>query len=66
MSDAKIREAVHEALQSRKRELDQCPARQSWLGDICCPQCGAGTAGPCWLNVGADATFVDTIKEIIK
>lgn len=60
----RIIEALQEALAARRRELDLCPARKGGMGDKPCPKCGATTAGPCWLNVAADATVVDVVKEL--
>lgn len=60
-----IEERIAAALAERKSRLDGCPARKAHLGDKPCPKCQATTAGPCWLNVEADAAFVDAIKEIV-
>jgi len=65
-SGEKIIAALQDALAARKRELDQCPARKRSMGDTPCPKCGATTAGPCWLNVSADATLVDVVKELAQ
>ena len=60
-----IEDKIKVALAERKAKLDQCPARKGHLGDKLCPKCRATTAGPCWLNVEADAAFVDEIKELV-
>lgn len=52
------------ALDEREAKLGQCPARLKSLGDKACPRCGATVAGPCWINVEADAAFVDAMKEL--
>lgn len=57
--------AINDALAARKSVLDGCPANKAHLGDKPCPKCGAGTSGPCWEGVRADAIFVDSIKELI-
>jgi tRNA G26 N,N-dimethylase Trm1 len=58
-------ERIMLALAERKAMLDECPALKRSLGDEPCPHCHATTAGPCWLNVRADAAFVDAMKEIV-
>jgi ribosomal protein L37AE/L43A len=63
MSTAEQR--IVDALADRKAKLDQCPVRRRTIGDHPCPKCKATTAGPCWLNVEADAAFVDAMKEIV-
>lgn len=55
---------IRAALEERKAKLDQCPARKRSLGDKPCPKCGATTSGPCWVNVEADAAFIDAMKEL--
>ncbi len=59
-----IEEKIRAALDERKAKLDQCPANKRSLGDEPCPKCHATTAGPCWLNVEADAAFVDAMKAL--
>lgn len=58
---------IEEALAERKVKLDTCPFRSQRQRDPepdqPCPKCRATSAGPCWINVEADAAFVDAIKE---
>lgn len=60
--------AITAALAERKSKLGTCPINNGspiheYL-DERCPKCGATSAGPCWVNVEADAAFVDAIKEV--
>ena len=52
-------------LAQRKAVMDDCPVRKNIVrgGDLC-PKCKASIAGPCWLQVEADAIAVDYLKEI--
>lgn len=62
---SRMETAIKAALAKRKAELDRCPVRKGGFGDKPCPECKATTAGPCWINIGADAAFVDAIKELL-
>lgn len=59
---------IEAALAERKTKLSECPFRSDGRHreppmDQPCPKCRATTSGPCWINVEADAAFVDAIKE---
>ncbi len=59
--------ALTAALAHRDKELRLCPFRKGSTPpyDEPCSQCAATVRGPCWINVGADAAFVDTAREIL-
>jgi tRNA G26 N,N-dimethylase Trm1 len=62
-----LQDKIKVALEERKAKLRDCPIRRRRPPpvDQPCPKCRATTAGPCWLNVEADAAFVDAMKELI-
>lgn len=59
-------ENAREALAIRDKSTEPCPADKRHLGDKLCPKCGSSSAGPCWLKVSADSTFVDSAREALK
>ena len=66
LGDGAVIEArIREALATRKAKLDTCPIRKAAFFQKECPNCHATSSGPCWVNVEADAAFVDAIKEMI-
>lgn len=64
-----LAEKLAHALAERKKQLARCPfmlprhRQPDSRGP--CPECKATSAGPCWVNVGADAAFVDAVRELI-
>lgn len=59
-----VLEEIDAALAARREKLATCPVRKTAFFEKSCPKCKATTKGPCWVNVEADAAFVDAIKEI--
>lgn len=60
-------EKIREALADRKTMLGECPfnnASQYHDPSEPCPRCKSTTSGRCWVNVRADAIFVDVMKEL--
>ncbi len=54
-----------DALAIRDKAVAPCPADKRSLGDKDCPKCGSSSAGPCWLKVSADSTFVDSVRAAL-
>lgn len=62
-----VEQIIVDALADRERKLLECPIRKGRYrgGDAPCSKCHATTAGPCWVNVEADAVFVDMMKDLV-